>query len=559
MENEKIKSILESSGLLDKKTLDSLLEEAKKKNKSLYRLIIDQDILPDFYYGKAIADGLGVPFVVLARVLIADDVLQIIPEIVARKQKIIAFEMGEDGLKLAMADPLNDEMREFIEKKITAPVIPHLATEKDIDNALGLYRKDVAKSLKDILAEVESSKGDEGPIVKMIKELFLSGNHNKASDIHIEPYENITVIRFRIDGVLHEVVTTPKKFHDQIVSRIKILSKLKTDEHLSAQDGKLQFESEGEMVDVRVSIVPIIDGEKVVLRLLSAKSRQFGLEELGLSAEDLEKVKKGFSKPWGMVLSTGPTGSGKTTTVYAIIKILNDPEINIATIEDPVEYDIEGINQIQVNSKTNLTFAKGLGSILRQDPDIIFVGEIRDEETAGIAVNAAMTGHLVFSTLHTNDAATTLPRLADMSIEPFLISSSVNTIVAQRLVRKICQACINSVEVEIEGNKIITQSGPVEIDKKLIEKYFGKEKNLRIYKGKGCPVCKNTGYAGRTGIFEVLEVTPGIRELIMAKANSDVITAKAVEEGMTTMFEDGIRKLAKGITTIEEVMRAVKM
>lgn len=558
MDNEKIRTILESSGLIEKKVLDGLFEEATKKNKSLYDLITSRDILPDFYFGKALADGLGVPFISLARVPIPDDVLQIVPEVVARKQKVIPFEMGPEGLKLAMANPSDDIVREFISKKITTEVIPYLATERDISNALALYRKDVAKGLEDILEDVRTAKGTEGPIVKMVDELLLSGNRNKTSDIHIEPYEEMTVIRFRIDGVLHEVATLPKKLHDQIISRIKILSKLKTDEHLSAQDGKLQFQNEGETVDVRVSIVPIVEGEKAVLRLLSAKSRQIGLEELGLSPEDLEKVEKGFRKPWGMVLATGPTGSGKTTSVYAILKILNDPEINIATIEDPVEYDIEGINQIQVNAKTNLTFAKGLGSILRQDPDIIFVGEIRDEETASIAVNAAMTGHLVLSTLHTNDAATTLPRLADMEIEPFLISSSVNTIVAQRLVRKICPACIQSIEIEVENGKIVTKNGTLAVDKKILEKYFGKDKKLRVYEGKGCVVCKNTGHVGRTGIFEVLEVTPGIRELIMSKANSDLITQKAITEGMTSMFEDGLRKVAKGVTTIEEVMRAVK-
>lgn len=559
MDNEKIKSLLESSGLIEKDILSSLFEEAQKKNISLYELITSRDILPDFYYGKAIADGLKIPFATLSQISIPDDVLKLIPEIVARKHKVIAFEMGKDGLKLAMANPMDNEVREFIEKKMTTPVTAYFATERDISAAFALYQKDVAKTLADILADVAASKGDEGPVVKMIDELLLSGNKNKASDIHIEPTGDFTLIRFRIDGVLHEVASVPKKFHEQIISRIKILSKLKTDEHLSAQDGKLQFESEEETVDARVSIVPIVDGEKAVLRLLSAKSRQIGLEELGLSPADLEKVQKGFRKPWGMVLTTGPTGSGKTTTVYAILKILNNPEINIATIEDPVEYDIEGINQIQVNAKTNLTFAKGLGSILRQDPDIIFVGEIRDEETAGIAVNAAMTGHMVFSTLHTNDAATTLPRLADMDIEPFLISSSVNTIIAQRLVRKICQSCIHSVDIEISDGKIMSKSGPIVIDRKLIEKYFGKEKNIRVYEGKGCQVCKNTGYSGRVGIFEVLEVTPAIRELIMTKANSDVITAKAVEEGMTSMFEDGIRKLANGVTTLEEIVRAVKL
>ncbi|MBI4992266.1 MAG: Flp pilus assembly complex ATPase component TadA [Candidatus Harrisonbacteria bacterium] len=566
MSNEKIKQILIESGITDdgvfpKNRLDQLLEEAEKKNRNLYDLIIERDVLQDFYLGKILAEGLGFPYVTLSRTKILDEVLQIIPEIVAKKQKILAFELSPDGLKLAMADPENIEIREFVEKKVGVGVIPYFATERDINNASALYRKDVSKTLDDILQEVITLRAEtgEGVIVKLVDELLLSGNRNKSSDIHIEPYEKDTLIRFRIDGVLHEIATLPKKLHDQIISRIKILSRLKTDEHLSAQDGKLQFLSEeGETVDVRVSIVPIIGGEKAVLRLLSAKARQFSLEDLGLGLEDMEKVRKGFSKPWGMVLATGPTGSGKTTSVYAVVKILNRPEVNIATIEDPVEYDIEGINQIQVNSKTNLTFAKGLGSILRQDPDIIFVGEIRDEETAGIAINAAMTGHLVLSTLHTNDAATTLPRLADMKIEPFLIASSVNVAIAQRLVRKICPSCINSAEIEVREGKIITPGGVLEVDPKVLYKYFPKGKTLRVYEGKTCPVCKHTGYVGRTGIFEVLEVTPGIRELIMAKANSEIITKKAVEEGMTTMFEDGLRKVAKGVTTIEEVMRAVK-
>ncbi|MDE2001434.1 MAG: type II/IV secretion system protein [Patescibacteria group bacterium] len=559
MSNEKIRDILRDSGLIGAETLDALFDEAQKKKKGLYELILSRDILPDFYFGKAIADGLGISFVSLARVPISDEVLRIVPEPVAMAQQIIPFDRDKNGLKLAMADPFNDEVVDFVEKKFSGPVTRYFATEHDITNALSLYRKDVAQGLEDILEDVRKGRGGtEGPIVKMIDELLVSGSRNRASDIHIEPYEKSTEIRFRIDGVLHEVATLPKKFHEEIISRIKILARLKTDEHLSAQDGRLSFSVEGENIDVRVSIVPITEGEKAVLRLLSAKSRQFGLDELGLVGDDLEKVKRGFAKPWGMVLATGPTGSGKTTTVYAILKVLNNPEINIATIEDPVEYEIEGINQIQVNAKTNLTFAKGLGSILRQDPDIIFVGEIRDEETAGIAINAALTGHLVLSTLHTNDAATTLPRLSDMGIEPFLISSSVNTVVAQRLVRKICQACIVSTEVAVQDGKVTTEHGVLSIAEKVIEKYFGKTKKLRVYEGKGCPVCKNTGYVGRTGIFEVLEVTPTIRELIMKKVDSDIIETKAVEEGMTTMFEDGLRKVAKGVTTLEEVMRAVK-
>lgn len=560
LDNKKIKSLLEDSGIINSDELQELYLEAERKKTNLYELIVSKDILPDIYIGRAMAEGLGAPFISLAQFSIRPEVLNIIPEIVARSQKMVAFDLSESGLKLAMADPTNFEIKEFVEKKVGAPVTAYFATGRDLESALSLYKKDVKKTLEEIIREFADGKaaGGDGAIVRLVDELLVSANRNKASDIHIEPYEDKTVIRFRIDGVLHEVAAIPKNYHEQIVSRIKILSRLKTDEHLSAQDGKLQFPFDGEDVDVRVSIAPIVEGEKVVMRLLSARSRQFGLEELGLSPEDMEKVRKGFVKPWGMVLSTGPTGSGKTTTIYAILKILNKPEVNIATIEDPVEYDMEGVNQIQVNPKTNLTFAKGLGSILRQDPDIIFVGEIRDDETAGIAINAAMTGHLVLSTLHTNDAATTLPRLADMGIEPFLISSSVNVAIAQRLVRKICPSCINSKEVAIKGGKIISKSGTLEVDPKIINKYFEGGKTLRVYEGKTCKVCNFTGYLGRTGVFEVLEITPAIRDLIMAKANSDVITKKAVEEGMTTMFEDGLRKVAKGITTLEEVIRAVK-
>ncbi|MBI4033244.1 MAG: type II/IV secretion system protein, partial [Candidatus Blackburnbacteria bacterium] len=304
-----------------------------------------------------------------------------------------------------------------------------------------------------------------------------------------------------------------------------------------------------ENLDIRVSIVPIVEGEKAVLRLLSSRSRQFSLQDLGMSDKDLAKVRKGFSKPYGMLLSTGPTGSGKTTTIYAVLKIINTREKNIATIEDPVEYDIEGINQIQVNPKTNLTFANGLRSILRQDPDIIFVGEIRDEETASIAINSAMTGHLVLSTAHTNDAATALPRLIDMNIEPFLIASTVNTIIGQRLVRKVCDKCKIS---QTTTSEELAKHVPEEI----VTKYFGKKKEVRVYRGKGCPICHSTGYIGRIGVFEVLEVSEAIRHLITERANADVIRQKAQEEGMTTMIDDGFDKVEGGITTVEEVLRA---
>jgi len=339
-----------------------------------------------------------------------------------------------------------------------------------------------------------------------------------------------------------------------LVSRVKILSSLPTDEHLMALDGKFDFEvPDMERIDVRVSIVPSTHGERVVMRILAGDIRRFALLDLGISEKDIEKVRKAYSKPFGMVLATGPTGSGKTTTLYSFLKILNKRNINIMTIEDPVEYQIQGVNQIQVNQKTNLTFAAGLKSIVRQDPNVILVGEIRDEDTASIAVNAAMTGHLVLSTLHTSDAATTIPRLLEMKVEPFLIASSVSLIVGQRLVRKVCTSCRMSV-FDDEMKAAID-----ELPKDLIKKHLGKiNVDTRLYRGKGCPVCQNTGYTGRVGIFEMIPMTPAIKEAIMNKADAGEIKKIAIKEGMTTMVEDGLEKMKMGITTPEELLRVIK-
>jgi type II secretory ATPase GspE/PulE/Tfp pilus assembly ATPase PilB-like protein len=374
---------------------------------------------------------------------------------------------------------------------------------------------------------------------------------NKSSDVHIEPLKEKSLIRFRIDGILHDIVTVPLELHRPMATRIKVLADLRTDEHQAAQDGKFQFTVDGEEVDARVSIVPITNGEKIVMRLLSSSSRQFSLIDLGLSNDDLTKVKKAYEKPYGMLLSTGPTGSGKTTSMYAVLKLLNKRDVNIMSIEDPVEYQIEGVNQIQVNEKAGLTFAAGLRSIVRQDPNIILVGEIRDEETADIAVNSAMTGHLVLSTLHTNDASTAIPRLLDMNIEPFLIASTVNVIIAQRLVRKIHTKCRISEEVSI-----------TEIEKHFepstVKKLFGSSKTIRLYKGKGCPLDHGIGYEGRLGIFEVLVIDDEVRKAIVERKDASVIRKIAVKNGMTTMLDDGLEKVKEGITTIDEIMRVTR-
>jgi type IV pilus assembly protein PilB len=454
-----------------------------------------------------------------------------------------------------MSNPTQREIPEMIAKKTGQKVEIYYATKTDIQNTLQLFKRDLQKTidilLKEDLAKPSASKSDDPPVAKIVDLLIDTAYEEKASDIHIEPQENSSVGRFRIDGMLQQVLTINKYLHDRIITRIKVLSNLRTDEHLSAQDGKMKVLIGEERVDIRVSIVPIAEGEKVVMRLLSSNNRQLTLTDLGMNKTDLEKVNRAYSKSFGMILSTGPTGSGKTTSIYAMLKILNTAEKNITTVEDPVEYRIPGANQIQVNTKTNLTFANGLRSILRQDPNVIFVGEIRDGETAGIAVNAALTGHLVLSTLHTNDAATALPRLIDMKVEPFLVASTVNVIIAQRLVRKICTHCVTSIKISQDE---LAKNFPTE----TIHKNFSRSANVTIYKGQGCKACRSSGYSGRVGLFEVLEITPKIRKLITAKNDSDVISKAAIDEGMTTMVDDGLTKVAQGVTTLEEVLRVTK-
>ncbi|EKD62444.1 MAG: hypothetical protein ACD_52C00164G0001 [uncultured bacterium] len=555
-DNQALYGALKELEVIPSADLDKALVDVKVGGQPLGDILLKKDLIADENLGKVIADTIKIPFVNLSKEAIADDLLIVVPEILARNKKLIAFGRDNGGLKLAMANPADRELVDFIAKKTGENITVYFATDRDLENAMRFYQKEMQKTFNDLLAEqVEvagKSAAKEAPVSKIVDLLIEYAYQNKASDIHIEPEEKQSLVRFRIDGILHDVLRLPIDLHSQLVSRIKVLSKLRTDEHMSAQDGKLQVKLELEKLDIRVSIIPIIGGEKAVLRLLSSSSRQFSLNNLGMLDSDIKKVKEGFLKPFGMVLSTGPTGSGKTTTIYSILKIINSREKNIATIEDPVEYDIEGINQIQVNPKTNLTFADGLRSILRQDPDVIFVGEIRDFETAGIAVNAAMTGHLVLSTLHTNNASTALPRLIDMKVEPFLVASTVNAIIGQRLIRKICEKCRYSTVVKLEAlSKMFSQE--------LIGKLVVGKGDLRIYQGKGCPVCHGTGYSGRVGIFELLVMSNTIRQLITTKASADQINQQAIKEGMTTMLEDGLNKVKQGITTVDEVLRATSL
>ncbi len=549
-----IKDLLLKSGQISPQTLASLELSAENARISLQEAAIEKDAISDENLGILIANQLKYPFISLVRVTIPEQVFNIVPERLARKYKVTAFAKDTDGLKLAMSDPSNNEILQMISKKTMLRVTPYYATERDIENALQSYRKDIQESFDELLrgAIGAAYSQEDAPIAKMVDMLITYAYRDRASDIHIEPEEKNLLIRFRIDGILHDVLYLDKKLQDRILTRIKILSRLRTDEHLSAQDGKMRLIIDDENLDLRVSIIPIAEGEKAVLRLLSSHFRQFSLLDLGMTEQDLKKVNSAINRSFGMILSTGPTGSGKTTSIYSILKILNTREKNITTIEDPIEYRIKGVNQIQVNSKTNLTFANGLRSILRQDPNVIFVGEIRDNETAGIAVNAALTGHLVVSTLHTNDAATALTRLIDMHVEPFLVASTVNVIIAQRLVRKICESCKSEV---VWSREDLLKNIP----EQTINKYFPKGENIKVYAGKGCKVCHHTGYQGRIGIFEVLEMTEKIRKLITEKNDSNVILKEAIAEGMTIMQEDGLSKVAKGLTAFEEVLRVTKM
>lgn len=552
---EQLKKLLIARGMLDEKKAEDFIQLAIHNHTSFDELLIEKDIISDSNLGLIIADFLHMPFVVLSKTYIPDEVSHLVPEKFARKYNIIPFSRGPEGIKVAMVDPRQTDIQSLIAQKTGEKITPYLATENDMHNKFSIYRKNLQHTF-DYLLQKEIGRANvtvinDAPIIKIVDMLIIYAYQDKVSDIHIEINENSSLVRFRIDGVLHDMLNLPKMLHDRIITRVKVLARLRTDEHLSSQDGKMSIKLQEEKLDIRVSIIPVVEGEKVVLRLLSSRSRKFSLLDLGMNQQCLKKVNSAINRSFGMILATGPTGSGKTSSIYALLKILNTRDKNITTIEDPVEYRIQGVNQIQVNTKTNLTFAQGLRSILRQDPNIIFVGEIRDNETANIAINAALTGHLVFSTLHTNNAATALPRLIDMEVEPFLIASTVNIIIAQRLVRKICEMCNTSFSVTYQDflNKV---------PRMVLSKLFVDKKEIRIYHGKGCKICHHTGYAGRIAIFEVLEITREIRKLITERNDTDIIEKTAITEGMQTMLNDGLEKIMSGMTTLEEVLRVTK-
>lgn len=582
VETQQLKAFIIDADLVTKEKLEEAEKEAKKRNKKLEEILIEKNLITEDRVIKLKAYVLGIPFVNLEKETVDSKILQIIPEPIARKHNIIAYKKRGNELEVAMLDPEDLQTIEFIKKKANLTILPRLTSKKSIQNLLKQYQKSleaefgeiIKKETEEISATAKPTEekeipekdlkkaAEELPIIKIVDTLLKHAVLQDASDIHIEPGEKETVVRYRIDGILHDTMTLPPRVHNGIVARIKVLSNLKIDEHRLPQDGRFKIETPEYKISFRVSILPVYDGEKIVMRLLREDSKGFTLESLGLRGNALEIVHKYIKRPVGMILVTGPTGCGKTTTLYAIMDIINTPGVNISTIEDPIEYRMPRINQTQVKPNIGLTFANGLRSLVRQDPDIIMVGEIRDEETAGLAVNAALTGHLVLSTLHTNSAAGAMPRLADMQVKPFLTASTLNAIIAQRLVRKLCPE--NRIKYRLTKSEIASLEKDFNL--KQILDILKQEKiipaksdweDIDFFKPKSSPDCPD-GYKGRIGIFEVLEVTNEIKELIVKESPIDKIEETARQQKMITMFEDGFIKAVQGITSIEEVLRVTR-
>jgi len=579
IEDQQLKAFILDFKFLSEKQLKQAEKRAKKSGKRLEEILVTEKLLErkDLIYLKAYI--LGIPFINLEKEKIPPAVLKIIPEPIARKHNIVAFRQKEKNLEVAMLDPEDLQTIEFIKKKANLKILPRLTTPKSIKNALMQYEESLetefGKIIKGEIGEVKAVKeglkkrpkmelekaAEELPIIKIVDTLLKHAILGRASDIHIEPIEKELLVRYRIDGILHDAMILPLRIHPGVVARIKILSNLKLDEHRLPQDGRFKIETEDYKISFRVSILPTFFGEKVVMRLLPETSKALNLEELGLRGEALEKVHFNIKRPTGLVLVTGPTGCGKTTTLYSIMDILNTPQVNISTVEDPVEYTMPRINQTQVHPQIGLTFASGLRALVRQDPDIIMVGEIRDNETASLAVNAALTGHLVLSTLHTNSAAGAVLRLLDMRVEPFLIASTLKLVMAQRLVRKLCP---NFEEYSFSKEEVKNLSKRYDADKIL--KTLKEEKaikenqnweNIKFGRAKDTKKCPE-GYKGRIGIFEVLEVTETIKELINKERPADEIQKRAEKENMKTMLEDGFAKAAQRVTSVEEVLRVIR-
>lgn len=586
-----IEKLLERSGVATKEQIASIKEEGVRSRRPLQDIVINNHLMTEETLAQTFGDYAHIPYIELNPSDIKSEVLNRIPERIARQYNAVLFSIDEDGMmNLAMDDPDDVQAVSFIQKEIGENTKIYIATHSNILACLENYRGDVNQELNEVIniqredqvdsdqLAKESDIAEDSPIAQTINLLLEYAIRSNASDIHIEPREEFVQIRYRIDGVLKEVNRLPRNVIGALISRIKILSNLKIDERRVPQDGRFKIKVAGKQYALRVSTLPIADGEKVVMRILDESNQAVTLQDLGYWGHSLDVINIALTEPNGMVLVTGPTGSGKSTSLFSILTILNSPDVNISTIEDPVEYKIPGVNQTQTNAKAGMTFASGLRALLRQDPNIIMVGEIRDGETANLGVQAALTGHLVFSTLHTNNAATTLPRLLDMGIEPFLIASTVKAVVGQRLVRRLCMTCRQKYDPSEEEAATVVRLFNLpddkdfgyihDLEKKAAEQGVGQDtpastdahKITNLWKAspEGCEECSHTGYKGRIGIYEVLDNSLAIQKLIISNATSNQIQDVAIAEGMVTMQTDGLIKALRGNTTVEEVLRVTK-
>lgn len=558
--------VLVEMEILNESDASQVRLEHINSGKALRDIILERGLGTSQQLVKAQAKLLHVEYVDLAQKAISPEILAKIPESVARHYTLIPVEYVDNHLSVAMKDPLDLQLIEFLETKTGDQIRPMMADPNSIMTSISeMYSVGIEKEVRAALKETESEAKkikkelqtaddlkravESAPVARIVATIFEYALRVKASDVHIEPGEENTRVRYRIDGILRERLALPKSVHESVVSRIKILSDLKIDERRVPQDGRFMYASDEEEVDLRVSTLPTMHGEKVVARLLRKSTTVPTLDDLGFRGLALKQFKGAIHRPNGIVLVTGPTGSGKTTTLRTAVTMINSTDVNICSLEDPVEYEIPGVNQVQVNPQAGLSFASGLRSFLRQDPDIIYVGEIRDTETMQLAIQASLTGHLVFSTIHTNSAAGTLPRLLDMGAEPFLLASTMELVMAQRLVRKLCEECKEKHTATNEEKEALRGIlGPI------ADNYL-KDKEVELYDPKGCQRCNDTGYQGRLGIYEVLVVTETISHLVMQREIADTIEAEAVKNGMLTMVQDGIVKVLDGLTTLEEVLR----
>ncbi len=575
VEEGQLKEFILDSGLVSRAQLDEATKTADERGASAGEVLVNQGVLSEDDLRRIQSYILGIPFVDLKGEKILPAVLSLIPEPIARGSNIIAFRQGDGTLEVAMLDTDDLAAIDFIKKKTRLKILPRLTDRESMKAALLQYQKTLKAEFGDIIQtqaealavpsagsspEELEKLAQELPVVRIVDTLLRHAIIQGASDIHIEPMETQVLVRYRIDGILHDAMTLPKTAADSITARIKVLSNLKLDEKRLPQDGRFKVEEEGSRVSFRVSVLPTYFGEKTVMRLLREGGKGFTLEALGFHGEGLERLHEATKQTVGMILVVGPTGSGKTTTLYTVLDILNTPDVNISTIEDPIEYQMPRVNQTQVRPDIGFSFGNGLRSLMRQDPDIIMVGEIRDRETASLAINASLTGHLVLSTLHTNSAAGAIPRFLDMGAESFLLVSTIRVVISQRLVRKLCR---EKEEYLLSPSELETLSKTVDLQRVLAtlksEKVVGETatwKTIPFYRAKSSTECEE-GFSGRLGIHEVMKVTPSIKELVMKGATADEIEAQAKQEGMLTMLEDGIFKAVQGITTLEEVLRVV--